>query len=187
MGLLAPTQPFRQQDMIDVDALLDLSTVEAAEESVAIARESVSIVEWLEHRLHPWSSFLIVPVFALANAGLTISEGSVSRAASSPITHGVVIGLVIGKLVGISAFGLLAVRFGLGELPEGMSTRSLFGAAAFGGIGFTMSIFVAGFAFRPPYETNAKLGILVASVISAGIGALVLARKDRSPPVPARR
>ena len=104
LGLLAPTQPFRQQDMIDVDALLDLSTVEAAEESVAIARESVSVVEWLEHKLHPWSAFFIVPVFALANAGLVLTSGSVSRAASSPITHGVVLGLVVGKLVGISLF-----------------------------------------------------------------------------------
>jgi len=179
LGLLAPTQPFRQQDMIDVDALLDLSTVEAAEESVAIARESVSVVEWLEHRLHPWSAFFIVPVFALANAGLVLSSGSVSRAASSPITHGVVLGLVVGKLVGISLFGLIAVRLGIGELPDGMTTRSLFGAAAFGGIGFTMSIFVAGFAFRYPLENEAKIGILVASVIAALVGAAILARPDR--------
>jgi NhaA family Na+:H+ antiporter len=179
MGLLAPTQPFRQEDMIDIDVLVDLSTVEAAEESVAIARESVSVVEWLEHRLHPWSSFLIVPVFALANAGLTISEGSVSRAASSSVTHGIVVGLVVGKLVGISLFGLVAVRLGIGDLPDGMNSRSLVGAAAIGGIGFTMSIFVAGFAFQAPYETDAKIGILVASVTAAAIGALILARSQR--------
>ena len=179
LGLLAPTQPFLQRDMIDVDALLDLSTVQAAEESVSIARESVSVVEWLEHRLHPWSAFFIVPVFALANAGLVISSGSLSAAVSSPITHGVVLGLVVGKLVGISLFGILAVRIGLGELPEGMTMRSLIGAAAFCGIGFTMSIFVAGYAFRAPLENQAKIGILVASATAAVVGAVILARPER--------
>jgi NhaA family Na+:H+ antiporter len=166
--------------MIDVDALLDLSTVEAAEESVVIARESVSVVEWLEHKLHPWSAFCIVPVFALANAGLVLTSGSVSRAVSSPVTHGVVLGLVVGKLVGISLFGLIAVRLGIGELPNGMTTRSLFGAAAFGGIGFTMSIFVAAFAFRSPLENEAKIGILVASVTAALVGTAILARAGPS-------
>ena len=95
-----------------------------------------------------------------------------------------VLGLVVGKLVGISLFGLVAVRVGIGELPDGMTTRSLFGAAAFGGIGFTMSIFVAGFAFRYPLENEAKIGILVASIAAALVGAAILARAAPGAPSP---
>ena len=118
LGLLAPTQPFRQHDMIDVDALLDLSTVEAAEESVAI-RARVGFGRGVARApcCTRGRRFVIVPLFALANAGLVADSGSVSRAASSSITHGVVVGLVVGKLVGISLFGLSRVRLGIGELP----------------------------------------------------------------------
>ena len=82
-------------------------------------------------------------------------------------------------------FGYLAVRIGIGELPDGMTTRSLFGAAAFGGIGFTMSIFVAGFAFQYPLENEAKIGILVASVAAALLGAAILAGAKPGPDDPA--
>jgi Na+:H+ antiporter, NhaA family len=176
LGLLAPTRPFRQDDMIDVDALLDLSTVEAAEESVVIARESVSIVEWLEHRLHPWSSFVIVPLFALANAGVLITSRSVSNALTSAVTYGIVIGLVIGKIVGIAGFGWLGIRFGLGALPDGMSKRDLVGVAALGGIGFTVSLLVTELAFAGRLANEAKIGILVASIVAAVVGTLILAR-----------
>ena len=174
LGLLAPTRPFRQDDMIDVDALLDLSTVEAAEESVVIARESVSVVEWLEHRLHPWSSFLVIPVFALANAGIIISSRSVSDAVSSPVTHAIVIGLVIGKFVGIAGFAWLGIRLRLGALPEGMTTRGLLGIAALGGIGFTVSLLVTELAYGHALANEAKIGILVASLAAAALGAVVL-------------
>ena len=110
LGLLTPTRGIRQHEMVDVDKLADVSTVETAYETVVLARESVSVVEWLEYRLHPLSSYLIVPVFALANAGVVISQDSIDHAVSSPVTHGIVVGLVVGKLVGISGFTWLAQR-----------------------------------------------------------------------------
>ena len=83
LGLMAPTRPFRQSELVDEDALLDISTVETAAETAMLARESVSVVEWMEHLLHPWTSFVIVPLFALANAGIPITSTSVSNAFTS--------------------------------------------------------------------------------------------------------
>ncbi len=176
LGLLTPTRGLRQPELVDVDQLADVSTVETAYETVVLARESVSVVEWLEYRLHPLSSYLIVPVFALANAGVVISRDSVDRAVSSPVTHGVVVGLVVGKLVGISGFTWLAHRTRLAALPDGMGGREVLGVAALGGIGFTVSLFVANLAFGPtgPLASDAKLGILAASLVAAVLGAAVL-------------
>ncbi len=103
LGLMAPTSPIRSHELIDADELADVSTVEAAHHTVVVARQSVSVVEWLEHLLHPWTSFVIVPLFALANAGVPVTSKALSAAASSPITYGVVLGLVVGKPVGIAA------------------------------------------------------------------------------------
>ena len=102
LGLMTPTRPIRQRDLIDADELTDLSSVEAAHRTMVVARQSVSVVEWLEHLLHPWTSFVIVPLFALANAGVPITGGALSDALSSPVTYGIVIGLVVGKPVGIT-------------------------------------------------------------------------------------
>jgi NhaA family Na+:H+ antiporter len=175
LGLMAPTQPIRQRQLIDETALTDISTVEAARETAVLARESVSVVEWLEHLLHPWSSFVIVPLFALANAGVPLSSSALSDAARSPITYGVVLGLVLGKFIGIAGFTWLATRSGIGMLPEGATWQGLLGVAALGGIGFTVSIFVAGLAFGDPVlQNDAKIGILVASVVAATLGSLIL-------------
>ena len=107
-----------------------------------LARESVSVVEWLEYQLHPWSSYVIVPVFALANAGVVISSDSIADAAASPVTHGIVVGLVVGKLVGIFGPTWLACRLGFGALPDGTRWPEVVGIAVLGGIGFTVSLFV---------------------------------------------
>ena len=119
LGLMAPTRPIRQRQWVDEEALTDLTTAEAAHETAVMARESVSVVEWLEHLLHPWTSFVILPLFALANAGIPLSSQAVSDAASSPITYGVVLGLVVGKLVGVTAFTWMAARLRIGVLPPG--------------------------------------------------------------------
>jgi NhaA family Na+:H+ antiporter len=178
LGLLAPTRAPRSQETIDVDRLADVSTVEAARETTVLARESVSVAERLEYAVHPWSSYVIVPLFALANAGIVISSDSVADAARSPITHGVVIGLVVGKFVGISLFAWLACRLRIAALPPGTNWSEILGVAALGGIGFTVSIFVSGLAFGSGVrDTNAKLGILVASAVAAGVGSLILARR----------
>ena len=84
LGLMAPTRPIRQREMVDADKLADISTVETARETVHLARESVSTVEWLEHMLHPWTSFVIVPLFALANAGVLLNADIVGDALRRP-------------------------------------------------------------------------------------------------------
>jgi NhaA family Na+:H+ antiporter len=181
LGLMAPTTPARQRHLIEEEALLDLSTVQAAAQTAALARESVSIVEWLEHLLHPWTSFVIVPLFALANAGIPLSSEALSDAASSRITLGVVLGLVIGKTVGVTGFAWIAVRLRLGTLPEGTSWHGVLGVAVLAGIGFTVSIFVAGLAFEEELglQNEAKIGILVASIAAAALGSLLLMRRAR--------
>jgi NhaA family Na+:H+ antiporter len=179
LGLLAPTRPFERRELIDETELLDVSTAERARQTADLARGSVSVVEWLEFRLHPWSSFVIVPLFALANAGLPITADALGDAWSSSVTHGVVVGLVVGKLVGVTAFTWLAVRLGIGTLP-GVPWRQFVGVGAVAGIGFTVSLFVTGLAFTDPaLQDQAKIGILGASIIAGIVGALVLRRASR--------
>ena len=183
LGLMAPTAPIRHHDLIDADELADVSTVEAARTTVALARQSVSVVEWLEHLLHPWTSFVIVPLFALANAGVPVTSDALSAAASSPITYGVVLGLVVGKPIGIAGFTWLATRLRIAELPPGATWGGIVGVGALAGIGFTVSLFVTGLAFDDPVrQDEAKIGILAASTIAAVVGSLILSRVGRSAP-----
>ena len=176
LGLLAPTRPARQPDLIDVEALADVSTLAAARETVTLAREAVSDVEWLEHVLHPWTGFVIVPLFALANAGVPLGGDAIGDALSSPVAAGVVAGLVLGKPLGITLAAWLAVRLRLARLPEGTTWAGVISVGTLAGIGFTVSILVAGLAFDDPGVINeAKLAILAASLVAAvaGIGLLV--------------
>jgi Na+:H+ antiporter, NhaA family len=157
-----------------------VSTVEAAHHTAVFARQSVSVVEWLEHLLHPWTSFVIVPLFALANAGVTVTSEALSAAASSPITYGVVLGLVVGKPLGIASFTWLAARLGIGELPPAATWSAIVGVGALAGIGFTVSLFVTGLAFDDvALQDEAKIGILAASIIAAGVGSAILASAKR--------
>jgi NhaA family Na+:H+ antiporter len=183
LGLMAPARPFRQRELIDEEALLDVSTAEAAAQTAMLARESVSVVEWMEHLLHPWTSFLIVPLFALANAGIPITSTTLSHAFSSRVTYGVLFGLVVGKFLGVVGASWVATRLRIGTLPRGATWRGIFGVGAIAGIGFTVSIFVAGLAFdeKPLLENDAKIGILAASIIAATIGSLVLVRREPGP------
>jgi NhaA family Na+:H+ antiporter len=128
------------------------------------------------------SSYLIVPAFALANAGVVISHDSVDRAVSSPVAHGIVGGLVVGKLVGISGFTWVAHRLRVAALPDGMRGGEVLAVAALGGIGFTVSLFVANLAFGPsgPLASDAKLGILAASLAAAVLGSVLLLWSTRS-------
>ena len=145
-----------------------------------LARTTVSPAERLEHLLHPWTSFAVVPLFAVANAGVVIKADSFDASATVGVTAGVVLGLVVGKVVGISAATWLAVRFGLGRLPEGATWAMVVGIAAIGGIGFTVSLFIAELAFEPgAIQDAAKLGVLGASTVAALLGAALLARACR--------
>jgi NhaA family Na+:H+ antiporter len=135
----------------------------------------------IEHRLHPVSSWLVVPLFALANAGVSLGSTALERATESRIAWGVFLGLVVGKILGISISTALAVRFRLGELPARVTGRQVVGVAALGGIGFTVALFTAGLSFSGPRLDAAKVGILAASVVAAGLGAALLrTRKGRS-------
>jgi NhaA family Na+:H+ antiporter len=135
------------------------------------ARESVSPVERLETALHPWVGFVIMPVFALANAGVEVKLAAVR----DPVAVAVAVGLVLGKPVGIVAFSYLAVRSRLAVLPAGVNWLAMAGAGALGGIGFTMSLFVAGLAFEPGELLDAaKIGILCGSSVSAVLGSGLL-------------
>jgi NhaA family Na+:H+ antiporter len=168
--------------MVDAERLTDLSSVEQAYETVVLARESVSVVEWLEHRLHPVSSYMIVPVFALANAGVVITSKSLDRAVTSPVAHGIVLGLVVGKLVGISGFAWLAHRLRIAVLPGGSGWPQLVSIAALGGIGFTVSLFVSNLAFGDggPRAESAKISILAASILAALTGAILVRLTTRN-------
>lgn len=126
----------------------------------------------LEHLLHPWVAFLILPVFALFNAGLSLGGGG---GVLTPVTAGVFLGLLVGKPVGVLVFSWLATRLGWASLPEGVGWRSMVGVGLLAGIGFTMSLFVGGLAFEEGgLLDQAKLGVLSASVLAAMLGLAIL-------------
>lgn len=140
----------------------------------AAARRSAPLYR-LEHAIHPWSAFVILPVFAFANAGVTIAFGDLGATLSGPLALGIMVGLFFGKQIGITGAAWLAVRTGIGRLPEGGRWSQVWGGAALAGIGFTMSIFIASLAFPAPEElATAKLAILVGSLASAGAGVVLL-------------
>ncbi|HEX6038842.1 Na+/H+ antiporter NhaA [Longimicrobium sp.] len=129
----------------------------------------------IEHELHHWVAFLIIPIFALANAGVHLG-GNLGTAFGDRVTLGIILGLVIGKPIGISLFAWLAVRTNLAALPYTVTWRAIRGVSLLGGIGFTMSLFIAGLAFpgAPQLNEDAKIGIFVASLVAGITGFLVL-------------
>jgi Na+:H+ antiporter, NhaA family len=133
----------------------------------------------IEHGLHPWTSFLVVPVFALANAGIALGPDALGEAASSPITWGIATGLVVGKVVGIVGVTMIGPRLRLGRLPTGVGIRQVLGIGAVAGIGFTVSLFVAELAFVGERLAAAKVGILAASLAAAVLGATMLSWTHR--------
>ena len=137
------------------------------------------VIDTLEHRLHPWTSFVVVPVFVLANAGIALGGDALRAAASSSITWGVATGLVAGKAVGIVAASAVCVALGLSRLPDGSSFRQLAGVAAIAGIGFTVSLFIADRSFTAAALDEAKIGILAGSLVAGVLGSGVLARRTR--------
>lgn len=133
----------------------------------------------LEHTLHPWVAFFIMPVFALANAGVALG-GEIGATLTSPVTLGVILGLFFGKQIGILAAAWISTRTGLAVLPSGVNLRQIWGVSMLCGIGFTMSLFIAGLAFADAaLLDSAKVGILAASLLSGAIGGLVLVRSAR--------
>jgi NhaA family Na+:H+ antiporter len=191
LGFLVPARPYYSPKEFDTRArsILDQFPLEpdsaAAQEHAdhealllaEIATESVAPLNRMEHALVAWSSFLIVPVFALANAGVDFRTVGVTDALTSSVALGVAVGLVLGKIIGISLFSIAAVRFGLGKLPPGTGWSHVFGLAAVAGIGFTVSLFITGLAFEDAVLTNyAKVGIFAGSLVAGVIGAILLGR-----------
>jgi Na+:H+ antiporter, NhaA family len=143
----------------------------------ALSLEAQSPLEYLTHRLHPWVAFGVMPIFALANAGVTIDGRTLGDPVGLRVTLAVALGLLVGKPLGIAVFAWLAARLGLAALPAGVGFGALVGAGFLGGIGFTMALFITALAFgEGPLATASKAGILVASVLACLGGLALLAR-----------
>jgi NhaA family Na+:H+ antiporter len=185
IGLLTPVRPLQPEP--ETEAIVDTLenrpelTAEDVHRVALQVKESVSVGERAEWTLHPWASYVVVPVFALSAAGITLGADSIDL--GSGVFLGVLLGLVVGKLVGISVFSWLAVRFGVARLPAGVSWPNVVGVAALGGIGFTVSLFIASLAFDDQVIVDeAKSAVLVASVVASVVGAaLTVVAARRSP------
>ena len=165
----------REMEISDRSVLGSREQLNALENIHAQASDALPPGLVLEHALHPVQTWLILPLFALANAGVAIG-GDVTAVLSSPVALGIIAGLVVGKPAGILLASWLAVKSGRGALPEGVSWAQVAGAGCLAGIGFTMSLFVADLAFADELLTaTAKVGILAASLASGLVGLVVLA------------
>lgn len=157
--------------------LLTNDQYQILEEIEKINSDALTPLQRLEHALHPYTSFVILPLFALANAGVHF-DGGFFNLLIHPIALGVIFGLVLGKLIGISLFSELVYRLKLGNFPEGVNRKHIIGAGLLAGIGFTMSIFISDLAFQDAaiQVQAAKAGIFAASIIAALLGSIVLLR-----------
>ena len=134
----------------------------------------VSVIEWLEERIHPWSSFIIVPLFAFANTGVVITSDSINDAINSPIAWGIFAGLVIGKPIGVLASVFIARKINLGQYPQGAKSVDILATGSAAGIGFTVAIFIANLAFSDPATQDlAIFAVIIASLVSAVLSVLL--------------
>jgi Na+:H+ antiporter, NhaA family len=149
-----------------------------------IVEHAESPLQRLEHALHPWVTYVIMPVFAFANAGVALDR-DIQSALSHPIALGIMVGLILGKQVGITLFTWLMIRSGIARKPLGVSWRQIYGVSWLGGIGFTMSLFISNLAFHDPLSISiAKVAILSASLIAGMVGWFIL--KDANPEIMAQ-
>lgn len=200
LGLLTPAWPLRSPRLFPAAARRIADNVEAAYDDlvltpdefsgneqriadvVRLAQYSTSPLERLERALSPWVAYVVVPVFALANAGVALTGDALGGAVSDPVTAGVILGLVAGKTVGVVGATALAVRLGLGRLPGGTTWHHLVGLGAVAGVGFTVALFVTSLAFPSPALADAaKVGILAGSTL-AGVAGYTLLRRAPMPP-----
>ncbi len=171
MGLLRHRRPRIAAEFVDSEALADVSNRAESDRH----RGSVSVVEWLEHVLHPWASYIIIPLFALANSGVTLSNDLLHAAVRSPITWAIIVGRVLGKPLGILLATKSVIAARLGDRPDEATAHQLLGVAASAGMGFTVALFITELALTDPtQQANAKLGIVAAAVIAAGSSLMIL-------------
>jgi len=134
----------------------------------------ISVIEWLEKKIHPWSSFVIIPLFAFANTGVVISNKSIADAVASPIAWGIFAGLVLGKPIGVLLSVTIARKIKLGQYPQGAKSLDLLATGSAAGIGFTVAIFIANLAFSDPATQDlAVFSVIVASIVSALLSLLL--------------
>jgi NhaA family Na+:H+ antiporter len=185
-GLLMPARPLAPAAVVRrwSDDISDEPSPAELRELMGVARESVSPAERIQHLLHPLSSFVIVPIFALANAGVVIEADAFDAPGAGAVAAGVVGGLVLGKLVGIVGASWIAVRSRVATLPPEVGWGHLAGAAGLAGIGFTVALFVTNLAFDDPaLQASAKLAVLIASGLASVVGVAALLQQTRSRPV----
>jgi NhaA family Na+:H+ antiporter len=189
IGLLTPAgamyadRDFRDKGRRILDAYETESIATHSDERIdegalalsAIARESVPPLDRVERALHPWSSFVVVPIFAIANAGVSFTGVDLLGAATSRVALGVGVGLLAGKLLGVTLFAWLAVRLRIGVLPPYLRWAHVLGLALVAGIGFTVSLFITGLSFADATTADlAKTGIFLGSAVAGILGYLVL-------------
>jgi NhaA family Na+:H+ antiporter len=193
VSFFIPARGKYDTDRFIQNAKTRLNAFECAEQScgfsILLNQEHLNAVKALEmdcqdvetplqrmlHALHPWVAFLVLPIFALGNAGLTLGEIDLYEALTNPVSLGIILGLFVGKPIGITFFSYLSVKLKISVLPEGIRWAHIFGASLLGGIGFTMSLFISGLSFTDPILINySKLSILCVSVLSAVAGILFL-------------
>jgi NhaA family Na+:H+ antiporter len=186
IGLITPATALLKADVATTNAQQALADRELDPDELArlqfLLNESVPMVERLQNRLHPFSAYAVLPIFALANAGVDL--GGAGDAITSAVGLGVIAGLVLGKPLGILLACFVAVRLGLGRLPDRTSWPQVAGLGAVAGIGFTVSLFIAGLSFpgSVALTEDAKVGILLASVLAAVVGVLLLLLSSPKPP-----
>ena len=160
-------------------SMLTYEEVHTLEKVTKVTKDAESPLQKLEHALHPFSSFFILPLFALANAGVHI-EGSLIDMLVHPISLGIIGGLVLGKLLGISLFTKIPLWFKITSLPDGVNMRQIYGVSLLAGIGFTMSIFISELAFIDDQHVQiAKVGVFAASIIAAVSGMMILSYSSK--------
>ena len=178
LGLLVNAYAPRRRDIARVQLagrsfLVDPTPGRAAAAQAAVT-EAVSPNERLQRRIQPWSSYVIVPLFVLANAGVLLTVETLHAAAASPVTWGIVLGLVVGKPIGVIIGTWVALRTGLGRVPDTLRWGQLIGGAGLSGIGFTVALFVTELALDDPVlVAEAKIGILAGSIMAGVIGWLI--------------
>jgi Na+/H+ antiporter NhaA len=186
MGLLAYAAPAGREDLERATDLFRLFREQPTSELARDARfgleAAVSPNERLQQLWHPWSSYAIVPLFALANAGIALGGGFLGRAVTSPITLGIVVGYVVGKPLGVSGVAWLMTRLSRGRLRPSVGWAAVVGGGAVTGIGFTVSLLIASIAFTGEDLREAKLGVLAAAVLAAGLSWLVFRATQLLPP-----
>ena len=178
-GLLIPAYPTRRQQVVEARQLFrDFWQSPSAASARAVDRglaQGISVNERMHEVLRMPTALVIVPIFALANAGVDLRGGVLVDSFQSSVTWGVIVGLVLGKLLGIGLATFVAVKLGAGRLPEGVGMGSVFGGAALSGIGFTVSLLVIGLAFGSTSDLGrqATVGVLVAMVLATALGWLI--------------